>query len=425
MRLPILVILVVLGAALPPRAEAASHFSFQPREVIADIRVHGNQIATDDEVVALSGVKIGDVLGAETLAQIGARLRAARRFDTVEVLKRFASLDDPSQIVIVLIVNEGPVSIGPQGRDGPITVKRRRGAGNLMFLPIIDSEDGYGLTYGAIVAVPNVGGPKGRIGFPLSWGGERQAAAEYERGFNSRVITRTKIGAGIVERTNPFYEIDDTRRRVWGRVERNTGPVRLGTSVGWQHVDFSTESTSFPTIGADATLDTRLDPYLPRNAVFATAKVERFFFPDGMSVDRHVYEARGYIGFVGQTVIVLRVLREDGSAPLRPYLKPLLGGIANLRGFDAGFAAGDTLAAGSAEVRVPLTTPLSFGKIGVSVFMDTGAICNFGERLQDQVRHTGAGGAVWLTAAMFHMSFSVAHGMGAHTRAQFDIGFGF
>jgi hypothetical protein len=39
-----------------------------------------------------------------------------------------------------------------------------------------------------------------------------------------------------------------------------------------------------------------------------------------------------------------------------PYLQPLLGGMANLRGFRAGTLAGDILVAYSAEFIVPLTS---------------------------------------------------------------------
>jgi hypothetical protein len=63
--------------------------------------------------------------------------------------------------------------------------------------------------------------------------------------------------------------------------------------------------------------------------------------------------------------------------------------------------------------------------VGVSAFVDTGAVYNFGQRLSDQERKTGIGGAVWVTAAALHLSLSVAHGLGAHTRVLFDIGLGF
>ena len=451
-RLPLVLMLCALSALPAARAEAATRSLeppgalgslpafrafFQARERIADIRVHGNQIATDDEVIALSGVKVGDAVDTQTIEQIGARIRAAHRFDTVDVLKRFASIDDPSQIVIVIIVNEGAVTIVPSKTPGgKATVKRRRGLGNLMFLPILDSEDGYGLTYGARFAFPKVGGSRGRLSFPASWGGERQIGAEFEKGFTGRGITRIEFGGSLVERTNPYYDADDTRRRVWGRAERTSGPLRLGATAGWEQVSFLQGTNSFRSIGADAAIDTRLDPFLARNAVYASAKIDRLFFARVPAVatffgvahpqiDRRSYEARGYLGFIGQSIVVVRVLREDSSAPLPPYLKPLLGGVANLRGFDAGTAAGDTLVAGSAELRVPLTTPLHVAKLGVSAFADTGAAYDFGQRLRDQTRKTGVGGSVWLTAAVFHMSLSVAHGLDAHTRVQFAVGLRF
>jgi len=254
-------------------------------------------------------------------------------------------------------------------------------------------------------------------------------------GLTSRVLTRIEFGSELVQRTNPFYEVDDTRRHVWSRVERAAGPLRLGATGGWQHATFPDEVTSsFGSIGADVAFDTRREPFLARNAVYASASVERLFFstpstaprvPSPLDVNRHRYEARGYLGLFGQSILVLSAQREDSTAPLPRYLKSLLGGVPNLRGFDAGTEAGDTLAAGFAELRLPLTTPLHVGKIGVSAFVDTGATCNYGQRIRDQERKTGVGGAVWVTAAVFHMSFSVAHGLGAHTRAQFDIGFGF
>jgi hemolysin activation/secretion protein len=90
--------------------------------------------------------------------------------------------------------------------------------------------------------------------------------------------------------------------------------------------------------------------------------------------------------------------------------------MANLRGFRAGIAAGDNLVATSAEVIVPLTSPLSFGRLGVSGFMDAGTAYDFGERLADQPWLEGYGGSVWLSAAFFRVNLAVAHGRGASTR---------
>ena len=104
----------------------------------------------------------------------------------------------------------------------------------------------------------------------------------------------------------------------------------------------------------------------------------------------------------------------DGARP--DYLKPLLGGPPSVRGFKTGTAAGDSLVAGSLELRVPLTSPLSFGKIGVSAFVDAGTVYDAGQRLADQPWRRGVGGSVWFTAAFVRVNVAVAHGIGASTR---------
>ena len=112
----------------------------------------------------------------------------------------------------------------------------------------------------------------------------------------------------------------------------------------------------------------------------------------------------------------MRALRLDASAPLPLYLKPLLGGMTNLRGFAAGTAAGDTLVATSAELIVPLTSPLNVGKVGVSVFVDAGTVYDKGARFSDQTLKQGYGGSLWFSAAFLRLNIAVAHGRGSSTR---------
>ena len=90
--------------------------------------------------------------------------------------------------------------------------------------------------------------------------------------------------------------------------------------------------------------------------------------------------------------------------------------MANLRGFGAGSAAGDTLVAGSAELIVPLTSPLNVGKVGVSAFVDYGVVYPNGERFADQTLKRGLGGSVWFSAAFFKLNIAVARGRGSSTR---------
>ena len=102
----------------------------------------------------------------------------------------------------------------------------------------------------------------------------------------------------------------------------------------------------------------------------------------------------------------------------------MLGGTANLRGFRAGTAVGDTLTAASAELRVPITSPLSFGKLGVSVFVDTATVYDEGGRLTDQRFDRGVGAGVWFSAAFLRMNLSVARGLGHSTRVNFGTTLG-
>jgi outer membrane protein assembly factor BamA len=395
----------------------------QSAELIAEIRVHGNLVVPNDEVVKLAGIAVGDPFGPATIAEVTARLRESKQFDHVEVLKRFASITDPSRIVVVILVNEGAVRIElPDASSGPIAVVKRRGIHNLLFMPIIDGEDGYGVTYGARLAFVNVAGRTSRLSFPLTWGGLKRAGVEFDRPFTNGPLSRFSAGGAVQRQKNPAYLENDDRRRIWARAERAAGSFRVGGNLGWQHVSFAGEKDNIRSMGGDITFDTRIDPILPRNAVYAVASWEHLKFDAGGTTNRTRLEGRGYIGLIGQNVLALRVVREDPDRALPRYLKPLLGGWSTLRGFKAGSFAGDTLVAGSAELRIPLSSPLDVGKVGVSVFVDAGTAYDKGARYRDQILHSGTGASIWLTAAMFHMDVSVAHGRHADTRVNFGIG---
>ena len=110
------------------------------------------------------------------------------------------------------------------------------------------------------------------------------------------------------------------------------------------------------------------------------------------------------------------------SGPLPPPFQSLLGGSANLRGFRAGTAAGETLAAGSLELRIPLSSPLDIGRFGVNAFVDSGTVYAHDERLGEQSFRTGIGAGVWMTATAFHLGLAVARGRGESTRVHFSAG---
>lgn len=411
--------------ALPPVAQVSTP---QVAEVIAEIRVHGNHVTPDEEIIAIAAIAVGEPVTGDTLSQARQNLEDSGKFDDVEVLKRFASISDLSRVAVVIIVNEGPVRLtfetGPDGEDVAV-IRRRRGFRNLMYLPILNGEDGYGLTYGVTTSLAGVAGEHSRLSVPLSWGGTKRAGLVLEKNFVAGPLTRLEVGAALQRRTNPAFEEDDDRTRVWARAERAFRAVRFGTSGRWEDVTFGPLSNEIRAVGADVTIDTRINPSYPRNAVLATAAWERVGLTSGPTLHRTRLEGRGYLGLIGQTVLGVRVLREGANGRQPAYLKPLLGGWSNLRGFEAGAFVGDVLVAGSAEVFVPLTSPLSVGLVGISAFVDTGVAYDYGQRLKDQTRHTGVGGSLWMTATAFRLSLSVAHGRGAGTRVNFGLGLTF
>jgi outer membrane protein assembly factor BamA len=395
-------------------------------EVIAEIHIHGNVATPDAEVLKIAGVARGDPFRATTLEDVRKRLKASGKFDTIEVRKRYASIEDPSQVALVLIVNEGPVRVEmPDEEGGQPRVVPKRGLHNFMFLPILDAEDGYGLTYGARVAFVGIARGPNRLSSPLTWGGLKRAGLEFEHTFAGGPVSRVEVGSAIQRRRNPAYEIDDDRKRLWARVERARGPVRLGATAGWQDVSFAETDDRLKTFGADVAYDTRLDPVLPRNAVYGLVSWERVAGAAAEPIDRVKLDGRGYLGLIGQSVLVVRALREDASSPQPLYLRSLLGGWSNLRGFEAGAFTGDTLVSGSLELRVPLNSPLRVARVGVNLFADYGTAYEKGMRLADQTFHRGFGGGGWITLTALRFGLGVAHGVGAGTRFTFAGGLTF
>ncbi len=395
-------------------------------EVIAEIHIHGNVATPDADVLKIAGVAKGDPFRDTTIEDVRKRLKASGKFDTIDVRKRYASIEDPSQVALVLIVNEGPVRVEmPDEVGGQPRVLPKRGLHNFMFLPILDAEDGYGLTYGARVAFVGIARGPNRLSSPLTWGGLKRAGLEFEHTFAGGPVSRVEVGSAIQRRQNPAYEIDDDRKRLWARVERARGPLRLGATVGWQDVSFAETDDRLKTFGADVAYDTRLDPVLPRNAVYGLVSWERVAGAADEPIDRLKLDGRGYLGLIGQSVLVVRALREDASSPQPLYLRSLLGGWSNLRGFEAGAFTGDTLVSGSVELRVPLNSPLQIARIGVNVFADYGTAYEKGMRLGDQTFHRGYGGGGWITITALRFGVGIAHGVGAGTRFTFAGGLTF
>lgn len=403
-----LIVALTLGAALG-----------QQQERVAEIRIQGNYRTPEAEIRTIAAVQVGDPLTPESIDAIRKRLHDSGRFDQVEIRKRWRTLDATDEVVLVILVEERPS--GVSGAVGHVT----RALGRPQILPILDYEDGYGFIYGARLSPPKLLGEQSHVSVPLSWGGTRQAAVEINRQFTRGPITVVSGAGGIKQRENPFYDIDDRRTSISGRLERSFGKyVRTGGGASWSDVSFGTINDELVTWGADIAFDTRSDPELPRNAVYFQAGWERLDFDSG-SADRYKLDGRGYVGLFGSSILALRAQRMDASAPLPPYEQFLLGGASSLRGFPAGYAVGDTFVGGSAEFRVPLTSVLSFGSAGALAFVDTATVYSDGTSIGDATWETGVGGGVYAAVAFLKLNLDVGYGIDRGWRAHFSTGFQF
>jgi outer membrane protein assembly factor BamA len=385
------------------------------------VRVHGNHTTPDADILALAGLVVGAPASEEALAAADQRLRESGRFTNIEVRKRFRSLTDSSDILVIVLVDERAGVSETDLTPGPL--RRFRLAG--MWLPVLDYADGYGFTYGARVSFVDVLGRRSRVSVPLTWGGERQVAVEVDRSFERGPFTRVEGSLSLARRENPHFEIGDTRRTARLRAERSlTSWLRAGGGVGVTNVAFGDFDESHTTTRADLVIDTRRDPAFPRNAVHATLGIEHLDFAGDASVTRRVGDARAYLGLIGSTVLALRVTTSHVDAPLPLYERRLLGGTSLLRGYRFGYRAGDNLAAMSAEVRVPITSPLNVGRFGFKGFVDYGTVYPHGERLARQTFDRGIGGGVFLTATVIRMGLDVAWPKGDAKKPRWHFGLG-
>jgi outer membrane protein assembly factor BamA len=390
-------------------------------EIVGEVRVHGNHTTPDQDVLTLAGLVIGSQVTPDALEQAAARLRASGRFRDVEIRKRFRSLTDPSDILLIVLVDE---LAGVSDTDlTPSPLKRFKVAG--MWLPVLDYADGYGFTYGARVSFVDVLGRRSRVSVPLTWGGERRAALEIDRTFERGPFTRIEGAASLARRENPYYDTGDTRREVRARAERAvTSWLRIGGGAGMTNVRFGELDDSHTTTGVDLIVDTRRDPAFPRNAVHATLGWEHLNFSTHTDANRHSSDLRGYVGLVKSSVLALRVTNTQSSAPLPAYEQSLLGGTSLLRGYRFGYRVGDNLAALSAELRVPLTSPLNIGRLGVKAFVDYGAVYPYGAKLADQQFDRGVGGGVFMTLPAVRIGLDVAWPDSADNKPRWHFGLG-
>ncbi len=394
---------------------------------LAEIRVHGNYRTPDDEIIQIAALTIGQAVGPSTVQEARARLEGSGRFDAVDIRVRYRSLDATGDLALVIVVREHPTPEG--GADvlpAPAAVRPLTWAlRNSMFMPILHYADGYGLTYGARISFVDGFGKGGRLSVPLTWGGTKRAAGEFERTIRNAPIDRVAASVSVSRQTNPHYDADVDRREALVAASRQIGPLRAGGHAGVSGVTFGGADMRLATYGADLTLDTRADAVFPRNAVFAVLGFDRLDVARAGHINRVRVDARAYAGLLGQTVLSVRAHFARADAPLPASERYLLGGAQTLRGYRAGSFAGDTVAGGSIELRVPISSPLSFGHAGVDLFSDAGTALDHGMPLGGARFHSGYGGGVFFLASIFQIKADVARRPGGDLRLHVTSGLNF
>ena len=405
----LLAAVIVLASAMSAAAQT---------ERVVDIRVHGNHTTPAADIIGLSGLAVGDAATEARLQQAQESLRQSGRFEGIDVRRRYASIADPTAILVMIVVDERDAATADTPLPGPL---RRFGAAT-MWMPVLSYADGYGFTYGVRFAFVDPLGPRTRFSVPLTWGGDRRAALEAERTFEHGPITALRGALSAYRRENPHVDAPDVRLEARAQAERAfTRWLRAGVSVRTARVDFLGVEAQHTAAGVGATVDTRLDPSFPRNAVYATGGWERLSFKGG-SAGRWSGDARGYPAIGGSNVLALQALFTRADAPLPLAEQALVGGSGSLRGYRTGHLAGDSTAAASVELRVPLSSPLTFARVGVKGFVDIGAAWPSGERLRDQRFDRGIGGGVYAGIAGFMLNVDVAWSESGRARAHVGLG---
>jgi outer membrane protein assembly factor BamA len=369
------------------------------------VRVHGNHTIPDEEVAKIGGVAVGQAFAPEDGDEIEARLVSSGKFESAEVRVRYRGLAESSDVALVLLVREKPA------------LSSRFLAG-----PIFDLTDEYGLTLGGRLAFVDVVGEGSRIAFPLSWGGKRQVGAEGAFALDDRSSVRFDLSRS--REVNPHYDTPDNRLSVGGGYGWKRGLVGVEAGGRWNEVDFEELDEGFADLGARIALDSRRDPTIPGDAFYAGLAWRRLFFEGARAdVDQYTFDLRGYKRLAGQALLASQFTWTVADGALPPYEQPFIGGGKTLRGHAPGEHVGDNAALGTLELRLPLTSVLSFARAGVHFFFDTGAVYDEGGSLRRARFHNGAGFGGFFRIAMIGLRADLGFDLEGGTR--FHVGSSF
>ena len=192
----------------------------------------------------------------------------------------------------------------------------------------------------------------------------------------------------------------------------SAGRSRPGSEIAWQHSTLVDEHTDARSIGADVVYDTRIDPLMPHNAVYARAAVEHLSFASRPAIRMEI-DANGYIGLYRGSSSPWAPSERTSASTHRPYTNRSSADPA-ISGVQSGYAARDTLPPGRRRSDADELGPAGGARRHQCLFRRG--------RPHTKVSAwpirtgTGIGGGVWLTAPLFRISLMVARGLGSGTR---------
>lgn len=412
-RAPGAVGVVALALLATTDVAAQSPTSF---EVVTELRIHGNYSVPDADVMRMAGIAPGDSIGPDTIDAIVARLRASERFDDVEVRKRYTSLTRSDDVALILLVHERPASVERNRLMRALYAVSRQ----TLLVPIVDYSEGHGITYGARFSLVEILGERGRLTVPLTLGGKRQATFELEKRFDVALVHAVRGGVSTSRQENQHYRVVDRRVEAWvGAGWPVASSLRVSAQVSVSDVQFGVIDEQLATYRVGLKIDTRSTIGFPRDAVYVRAVWQWLDPAGGAAVSQRQLDARAFIGLLGQSVLAVRAQYQGASAAVPAYAQPLLGGGGSVRGHRVGVRAGDRLASASAELRLPLNSPMSFGQAGVRLFVDTGAVWDVDAHLRKTGFSRGVGGGVFLGAAFISLQLDLAHDLRGGARLHF------
>jgi outer membrane protein assembly factor BamA len=125
-------------------------------------------------------------------------------------------------------------------------------------------------------------------------------------------------------------------------------------------------------------------------------------------------------------VLAARAQYEGADKRLPDYERLLVGGANTLRGTRVGTLIGDRALAGSTELRIPLTSPLSFARLGTTAFFDVAKAFDAGQRPGDVHWSRGVGAGFFIAVPFVRLNFHFAHSLdGNGNRLHVSSGFTF